>query len=230
MPITGTGPLNPHKTMSKTLTNADLYRAARALNCELALIRAVDEVESNGSGFTQAGGLVLRFESAWFKRYTGQTVVGSGREAYLNAERINPRAAKLSTSWGRYQIMGFNHQICGYATVEAMHTAFEQGEGKHLDAFVAFVKAKKIDDDLRTKNWRGFAYTYNGSGYANGPGGGYHTKLQAAYEKYQNEQIPEDTTEVLVKKKSRSGCGSCSGCSSSAGCGCIKADGGKPSK
>lgn len=195
--------------MSKTLTNADLYRAANALNCDVALIRAVDSVESAGSGFTRAGGLVLRFESAWFKRYTGQTVVGSGREAYLNAERINARAAKLSTSWGRYQIMGFNHQICGYATVEAMVTAFETGEGKHLDGFVAFVKAKKIDDDLRSKSWRGFAYTYNGAGYEKG---GYHTKLEKAYERFKDQTVPEDATEVVVKKKSQpcSGCGACS--------------------
>ncbi len=194
--------------MSKTLTNADLYRAAKSLDCDVALIRAVDAVESSGSGFTKAGGLVLRFETAWFKRYTGQTVVGSGREAYLNAERINPRAAKLSTSWGRYQIMGFNHQLCGYATVEAMVAAFETGEGRQLDGFVAFVKAKKIDDDLRQKNWKGFAYTYNGAGYA---AGGYHTKLEAAYERFKDQTVPDDTTAVVVKKKSPpcSGCGAC---------------------
>lgn len=197
--------------MSQTLTNADLHRAAQVLNCEVALIRAVDSVESSGSGFTKAGELLLRFETAWFKRYTGQTVVGSGREAYLNAHRINAHAALLSTSWGRYQMMGFNHQIAGYATVEAMVAAFQTGEGQHLDGFVAFVKGKKIDDDLREKNWRGFASGYNGSGYEAGQ---YHTKLAAAYEKMKSQPLPDDGGAVGLKKKSSatrcSGCGGCS--------------------
>lgn len=37
------------------LTAEDLARAARALDCEVALIKAVSEVESSGSGFLPSG-------------------------------------------------------------------------------------------------------------------------------------------------------------------------------
>ena len=43
---------------------------------------------------------------------------------------------------------------------------------------VRFIVHNKLDDELRTHNWAGFARGYNGAGYAKN---GYHTKLAARY-------------------------------------------------
>lgn len=182
----------------KTLTNNDLIQAAASLRCEVAAVRAVDEVESNGLGFRSDGSIVIRFETHIFKRYTGQTVTGSGQTAYNQAFGINPKAAMLSTSWGRYQIMGFNHVVCGYSTVDAFVAAMKTGEAAQLRAFVAFVKGNGIDDELREKKWAAFAYRYNGSGYR---ANRYDEKLAAAYARYSQQVMTDDDSPVIVKKK-----------------------------
>jgi len=40
-------------------------------------------------------------------------------------------------------------------------------------------------EDLRKKNWRGFARKYNGASYARR---GYHTKMANAYAKYKKQE------------------------------------------
>ncbi|MVM34982.1 DUF3380 domain-containing protein [Spirosoma sp. HMF4905] len=170
-----------------SLTNNDLIQAAKELGTDVPTIRAVDEVESNGKGFDSAGQIVIRFESAKFKGYTGITITGSGNAAFNQAVLKNARAAMLSTSWGRYQIMGFNYEDCGYSSVEAFVAAMKTGELAQLNAFIAFVKANQIDDELRTHNWAGFAYRYNGAGYK---ANNYDGKLAAAYAKYRTQAFP----------------------------------------
>lgn len=178
-----------------TLSNNDLIQAARELGCDVAAIRAVDEVESNGRGFVN-GTIVLRFETAKFRDYTGITVVGSDVAAYSKAAALNAQAAMLSTSWGRYQIMGFNYKVCGYASVSAFVSAMKTGEQAQLKAFIAFVKANQIDDDLRRHDWAGFAYRYNGAGYrgrSDTMADDYDLKLAAAFIKYSKQTLPADT-------------------------------------
>lgn len=186
----------------KTLTNNDLIQAAADLRCEVAAIRAVDEVESNGMGFYSGGlfkgNIVLRFESAKFRDYTGFEVNGSDPMAYSRAVRFDARHAMLSTSWGRYQIMGFNYEVCGYQSVEAFVAALKTGEAAQLQAFVKFVIGNHIDDELRTHNWAGFAYRYNGAGYRTNR---YDEKLASAYAKYSRQPTPANDDPALVKKK-----------------------------
>ena len=180
----------------KTLTNNDLINAATQLGVEVATIRAVDEVESNGKGFLSNGNVVLRFESAVFKRYTGSTVTGSDSAAYNRAALINETAAMLSTSWGRYQIMGFNYKVCGYASVQLFVAGMRSGEQAQINAFVAFVKNNGIADELQRHDWAGFAYRYNGAGYK---ANNYDVKLATAYAKYSKQVLP--ATADPVKKK-----------------------------
>lgn len=206
--------------MPTTLTNADLHRAARELGCEVALIRAIDKVESSGSGFTKTGELKLRFEAHWFKHYTAKSILGSDATAFRNAEAINSKAALLSTSWGRYQMMGFNFALCGYASVEAMVAAFKKGEPAQLTAFVQFIKKNnggKLWAAVKALDFQKIAYYYNGAGYAVGK---YDTKIQAAYNEYRSESFP-DTDDDIVKKKTTGP--TCSSCSSALQPTCTKA-------
>ena len=55
------------------------------------------------------------------------------------------------------------------------------GASMHLDAFVNFIKTKKLDSVLRAKNWAAFARRYNGPGYAQNA---YDKKMASAYAKW----------------------------------------------
>jgi N-acetylmuramidase len=94
------------------------------------------------------------------------------------------RAALMSASFGRFQIMGFNHASCGYVEVEEFVAAMNS-EGRQLAAFIEFIKARDLDDELQRRDWAGFARGYNGKAYAVNQ---YDLKLKRAYEKFANER------------------------------------------
>jgi hypothetical protein len=104
------------------------------------------------------------------------------------AIQIDRPAALRSASWGLGQIMGFNHKLAGYASVEDMVADMLDDEDRHLTAMVKFIEASGLDDDLRriralnrpstAADWAPFARVYNGPGYAIH---GYHTKLAARH-------------------------------------------------
>jgi len=180
------------------LTKDDFCRAAKRLKCEVASVKAVAEVESRGAGFYSNDFPTLLFERHVFRKYTqgrynkshphlsgsaggygkaGQNQVNKFNEAFA----LNPIAAMKACSWGKFQIMGFNHEICGYATVGEFVDAMKESEGKQLDAFVAFVIGNGLAKFLRSKNWAAFANGYNGSGYRKNK---YDTKIGSAYIRY----------------------------------------------
>lgn len=161
--------------MKPTLTLADYQRAARILDCHVAAVMAVAQVESSGNGFYSNDTLKARFEPTWFTRLAKKTA-----STYAEAYKLDPTNAMKATSWGKFQIMGFNHKEAGYATVQAMVTAFSQSEANQLSGFIKFIQYKKLEDELRTLNWKGFAYIYNGEDYAVL---GYHLKMADAYTK-----------------------------------------------
>lgn len=162
--------------MKPTLTLADYQRAALALNCEEAAIMAVAEVESSGNGFYTDGSLKKLFEPSWFKRLSTKTATN-----YSAAYQLDPANAMKSASWGKFQIMGFHYEDLGFKSVKAMVDYFAQSEVHQLNGFIAFIRLRNLEDELRTHNWPGFAYRYNGENYAKS---GYHTKMAAAYAKY----------------------------------------------
>lgn len=182
------------------LTKADYQHAVTKLGCELAAIQAVSDVESKGAGFFPSGRPAILFEAHIFSRKTfhcfdklhptissksanKKLYVGGDAEydRLANAMALDRQAALLSASWGRFQIMGFNHAACGYATVEQFVGDMFDTEGKHLNAFVEFVKSSKLTDALKNKQWATFAARYNGPAYAENA---YDTKMAAAYKKY----------------------------------------------
>ena len=97
-------------------------------------------------------------------------------------QKINKKAAYLSTSFGGFQIMGFNYKLAGYSNVyDFAEDMMYKDEDKHLMAFCNFVgHNKKMTKDLKNKNWAGFARRYNGAKYKKNK---YDTKLKDAYNK-----------------------------------------------
>lgn len=179
-------------------TADDMARAASALRCEEAAIRAVWQVETRGQSYDDDGRLAALFEPHHFYRLLGQW---SKRDAAVRAGLAYPRwragnyppdsyprilaacaideeAALQATSWGGPQIMGFNYKTVGYPSVLAMHAAFLTGEAPQVEAFVQFVLKNGLDDEIRRRDWAGFARRYNGPGYAANQ---YDVRLARAY-------------------------------------------------
>lgn len=118
--------------------------------------------------------------------FPGGIVITNGVEgqdaewkAFRQAREIHVSAAQLSTSWGMGQVMGFNHRIAGFKSVQEMIDTFFKHEKYQLIGMMEFIKSKKILDDLQNRNWRVFAYYYNGEGYE---AQGYHIELEKNYQ------------------------------------------------
>ena len=185
---------------SKSITQQDYMMAATSLGVELAAIKAVVEVECNGSGFFKDGRTKILFEAHHFDRYTkGQfrqshpnisspkwnrkLYFGGVKEyaRYESAKSLNAHAAMMSTSFGMGQVMGFNFGLCGYKTVESFVADMAISEGKQLMAMCEFIRTNGLVTALKRHDWNTFAYTYNGEGYRVNA---YHLKLASAYQKY----------------------------------------------
>jgi hypothetical protein len=190
------------------LTNDDFARAAKALDVEVAAIRAVAEVEAAGQAFLPNGKPVILYEAHIFHQHTkgahanakdrngvalssprwDRALYGGASNQHLRyeeARKLNPDAANKACSWGMFQIMGANHKVCGFdnsqSFVDAMWTG---GAGAHLDAFVKFIQGNKLDGALRRKDWAAFAKGYNGPSYAQNA---YDKKMAAAYARYKGK-------------------------------------------
>lgn len=164
------------------LQAADFERAARNLRCSVPALRAVAQVESSGGGYQHDGRPKILFERHWFHRHTDGRYTQShsdiswpswggysgGTREYDRLSRaiaLDREAALKSTSWGAFQIMGFNHREVGFADVESFVRAMVENSGSQLDAFVEFIKSKRLEDELRRLDWKGFARIYNGAYY-----------------------------------------------------------------
>lgn len=191
---------------SGNLTDADYIKAAIELNVEVAVLKAVKEVESGGKALIN-GIPVMLFEGhvfwqrlkmrgidpnnfvrgnedilypKWTKsHYTGKN---SGEYDRLKkAIAIHEAAAYESASYGMFQIMGLNYKICGYNSAKEFYNDLCKNEDAHFYSFIKFIKAKGIVKYMQQLNWKQIAYLYNGSGYSANK---YDQKLAAAYNKY----------------------------------------------
>ena len=188
----------------ENLTENDFQRVADWLGVEMVVVKAVQTVETGGrGGFVAPGRPVILFEGHIFWRELKKQGLDpekyvAGNENILypkwekghyyggireyerleKARKIHKEAADASTSWGMFQVMGFNYVMCGYGSVDEMVKDMCTGEDKQLEAFARFVKLTGLRPNLERKDWTGFAKRYNGSGYAQNQ---YDKKLEEAY-------------------------------------------------
>jgi hypothetical protein len=98
------------------------------------------------------------------------------------ARLIDDTAALESASWGAFQIMGFQWQRLGYASVQDFVAAMSAGESQQFDAFTRFIETDPaLHKALKARKWAEFAKLYNGPDYLRNL---YDTKLQRAYERH----------------------------------------------
>jgi len=92
------------------------------------------------------------------------------------AEALDRKAADQATSWGAFQVMGFNWSRDRYKDVDDLINAV-QTEWGQLDAFARYMEADPaLLAALRSGNWPVVETLYNGGGY----GGVYAARLAAA--------------------------------------------------
>jgi len=176
------------RVSSPLITDEDITKVAVENDLSPAAVKAVLKVESRGRGYQIDGRLLILFEGHKFydelKRYglsPNDYVVGNediifpkydkgsyAGNQYARLERakaIHEEAALKSTSWGLFQIMGFNHELAGFTTVQEYVEILKIDEKRHLEAFIVFIKNTDCFQALKDKNWAKFARSYNGSSY-----------------------------------------------------------------
>ena len=98
------------------------------------------------------------------------------------ARQIDDTAALESASWGAFQIMGYQWERLGYASVQDFVTAMSAGESQQFEAFTRFIETDPVlHKALKARKWAEFARLYNGPDYLRNL---YDTKLQRAYERH----------------------------------------------
>ncbi|MDA8140070.1 MAG: N-acetylmuramidase domain-containing protein [Desulfobacteraceae bacterium] len=107
---------------------------------------------------------------------------GDSYQRLAKAYALDKVAALKSCSWGKFQIMGYNHEICGHSSINDFIKAMCTSEKEHLKAFINFVRSdKNLTKAAQEKDWAAFALRYNGRGYKKNM---YDEKLKGAYEKF----------------------------------------------
>lgn len=194
------------------LTNEMIKDLSIRLGLEPALLKAVQLVEAAGrDGFLADGRpqilfeghimykevhkkfpdrdlayLCKRYSTIFFPKWDKSKYLGGVHE-YKRlelAKEIDEECALKSASWGMFQIMGFNHKICGCQDVyDFVHKVSESHE-KQLELMYYFMHNSGCLKNLKEKDWAGFAKKYNGPGYAQNA---YDQKLRNAYENFKGK-------------------------------------------
>ena len=185
------------------LSSSDIRNAAEQIGVEPCAVKAVVDVESGGDGFLPDGRVKILFEGHVFwkelqkrginpellkmpnivypKWDKSQYKGGAQEHERLNAAAlVNKEAALCSASWGLFQIMGFNHRLCGFSSVQGFVDAQKESEANQLNSFCQFMKNGGLVLFLKGLDFAGFARRYNGPGYAQNQ---YDVKLRKAYER-----------------------------------------------
>lgn len=183
--------------------------AAEDYGLDPAALLAFWEVESIGAGFLTDGRCVILFERHKFYEYVSKRLGRKQAEIWRKdypdlchpvwdssiyeggfgewnrlgrASALDAVCALLSTSWGLFQIMGFNYAMAGYEDVQSMVAAFSESEKNHVVGACNFIASQRsLLNALRERNWNAAARIYNGPGYAKN---NYHVKLADAYRRW----------------------------------------------
>lgn len=119
--------------------------------------------------------------------------------AFHIARTLDEDAALYAISMGAPQIMGFNHSAIGYATVQAMFTAFSSDVRAQLGSLFRFIEVKGLVNAVRNGDFLAFATLYNGSGQAQS----YQQIIQQHFDAYQSLVAPGTRTPLSATANAR---------------------------
>ncbi len=201
--------LNKSVKQGRDLENKEIEDIARDNKVEVEALKAVIEVEGKTTGFFPDGKPIISFEGhkfwkeleekginpeelqaknpniiypRWTKKYYLEGV--KEYERLEKAKNIDKEAAYKATGWGRFKVFGSFYPECGFNSVHEFVYNHYQTEKEQLEAFVNFLKNKKIIKIINEHNWTSLARRLNGPSYARN---GVHTRLEKAYYKYKEQ-------------------------------------------
>lgn len=184
------------------LSKEQITQAASKFGLDYATVAAVASVESSGHGIDPVTNFpTILFEGHIFSRLTGTRFDGSfptisyprwtrkfyGKNQVAEHVRfdkaisLDRNAALQSTSYGMFQIMGFNFKECGCSSVQEFINKNCKSEQDQLEIFLNFIKSQNMIPLLKAKNWKAFARAYNGPDFAINR---YDSKLANAHSKF----------------------------------------------
>ena len=191
---------------AKPLSQQGIDAATARLEVGGAEIWAVLTVETSGCGFLPDRRPKILFERHIFHRETNgkfdataqdvsnQTGGGYGAggahqyERLARAVALDRRAALRSASWGLGQVMGFNAESVGFASVEHMVQEMAESEDTQLRAMLEFVRNNGLHRAMQQHAWRTFARGYNGSDFEQNE---YDKKLDRAFTRLSTGGLPD---------------------------------------
>ena len=180
------------------MTAKGIGRVCEMLDVGEAEIWAVLTVETSGFGFLADRRPRILFERHIFSRRTDRKhdaknpdiaslkpggYLGGAKEfdRLKKAAKLDEEEALKSASWGLPQVMGFNHRVVGFDSVQAMVEAMVESEDRHLEALAHFIMANpKCRIGISRHDWGTFAACYNGPDFRRND---YDNRLAAAYDK-----------------------------------------------
>lgn len=191
------------------ITLDDVAHAAESMKVHPAALKAVYTVESKGDGFLPGALPVILYEGHIFYRlykakygeqkanrlasqypslvYPTWTRIHyrggvKEHERLEMAKALHEEIAIQSTSYGLFQVMGFNCKVAGYRDAFAYQAAMCDSERHHLKAGCNFIRSNEsMHLALRKCDWPIFARLYNGPDYIKN---NYHLKLHQAYNQF----------------------------------------------
>lgn len=195
------------------LDNGLIEKVAESMKLESALLKAVKLVESgNRDGFLPNGKPQILFEghvmykllcrkigikstnrlsrlhpNIIHKNWTRDNYIGGELEwnRLNSAIDIDKEIAFESTSWGMFQIMGFNYKLCGCSNVLEFVNLMCESHESQLTMMCRFMYNSGCLKYLKAHDWGSFAKKYNGPKYEENC---YHIKLEKAYKTYKDNE------------------------------------------
>ncbi len=191
---------------ARPLSQQAIDTAAARLEVGAAEVWAVLTVETSGCGFLPDRRPKILFERHVFHRETNgrfdatapdlsnQTGGGYGAggahqyERLARAIALDRRAALRSASWGLGQVMGFNAESVGFASVEEMVQQMTDAEDTQLRGMLEFVRNHGLHRAMQQHAWRTFARGYNGPDFEKNE---YDKKLDRAFTRLSTGGLPD---------------------------------------
>lgn len=196
---------------TKYIRFSELDKYAKAIGIDSAILKAITEVECKGNGFFTDGSCTILFErhiffnqvtqkfgseqaQQWSIKYPNICFETRSQSAYFGGKRewervnlaknLDPECALLSTSFGMFQIMGFNYKICGYSNVGEYVSDMIKSEKYQVGAVSMYIKNYangKLYKAVTSLDFNEIARLFNGNDYAVN---NYNGKLKDAYKKF----------------------------------------------
>lgn len=171
-----------------TLELDQVVDASRRLSIPTENIQAVIMKESSGEPAGPDGKATILFEPHLFSRFTQgrydrafpsisypkqsfprsrrqdhayNTTQGQRWGLLLFAASLDYLAAVKATSFGMFQILGMNYELCGCQSATQFVVGMHVSEVRQFQLWLTFIKATGLHEPLRQGDWLGFALGYN---------------------------------------------------------------------